>query len=529
MVRLLIACLVALPVLAQEAAKPAQPADSKAFMAAVALKEADKKLAALDQFIEDFPSSNRVEPARREIIAAAVKLKPADAVTRTRAMAKGLSSSSAAELHRFLAVELLDANQLLKEAERSAKTALKRLAEEDSAARARKDAEELKRPAPTEAQVRSRFASQRAQMQETLGRVLLARGNNGQAKKVFTAALRDNPTLSTAAMSLGDIQSKAGKPKEALNYYAQGMLARPSPESRARFSEAWKKVHGSVQGEPEFLDERYKAIFPNPLHATPYQKTAARSGRLVLAEVYTGAGCGPCVAADLAFEAALERYGRAELAVVMYHEHIPRPDPMSNADTVARWKFQAGRGVPTYAIDGIAPPGGGGPREYAGEVESRIRPMIEKGLETAPGASLTLSAANDGREVVARAGVSNVTKPSPDLVLHIALVEKELRYSGENGIRFHPMVVRSLSSFPLGEAKEKSETQTFNLAAVAAALNQHLVDFEKHDERHNKDGKFRFMEHLSSIDAADLAVVALVQDAKSKAILQAAWADAPRR
>ncbi|MBI5086401.1 MAG: hypothetical protein HZB13_17620 [Acidobacteria bacterium] len=527
--RILLACLVVLRALAQEAARPAPPPDAKAFTAALSLKEPDKKLAALDQFIKDFPSSNRLEAARREIIGAAVKMKPADGVARTRATAKGLPPSTAAELHRLLAAELATANQLPQEAERSAKTALKLFTYQDYSVQANREAEKSKRPALTDAQLRGRFAAQRSQMSATLGRILLASGKSGKAKKHFVEALRENPTLSTAAISMGDILSKSGKAKEGLDYYAQGMLARPSPESRARFAEAWKKLHGSQNGEQEFLDQRYKALFRNPLHAASYQKTAARTGRLALAEVYTGAGCGPCVAADLAFDAALERYGRGELAVVMYHEHIPRPDPLTNTDTVARWKFQAGRGVPTYAIDGVESPGGGGPREAAGEVEGRIRPMIERSLERAPDASLTLSATNDGREVVARAGVSNIAKPSPDLVLHIALVEKELRYSGENGIRFHPMVVRSLASFPLGEAKERAETQTFNLAAVAAALEQHLADFEKHDERHNKDGKFRFMEHMSSIDAGDLAVVAFVQNAKSKAILQAAWADAPRR
>lgn len=103
----------------------------------------------------------------------------------------------------------------------------------------------------------------------------------------------------------------------------------------------------------------------------------------------------------------------------------------------------------------------------------------------------------------------------------VLLLEKELRYSGENGIRFHPMVVRSIASFPLKGEKAKSETHAFDLADVAAGFRRtHIADFEKYDERHNKEGKFRFMEHKSTVDPADLAVVAFVQDGKTKAVLQ---------
>ncbi|MDP3526975.1 MAG: molybdopterin dinucleotide binding domain-containing protein, partial [Hoeflea sp.] len=73
----------------------------------------------------------------------------------------------------------------------------------------------------------------------------------------------------------------------------------------------------------------------------------------------------------------------------------------------------------------------------------------------------------------------------------------------ENGIRFHPMVVRSIASYPLKGEKAKSETHTFDLAAVASGLEKHLADFEKHDERHNKDGKFRFRPDWTGTPAAN--------------------------
>ncbi len=490
--------------------------DSKAFQSAFRLKDPQQKIVALDRFLIEYPSSNRAATARRELLVTAVKADPKDAVRRTKKLTKALAPADAAELNRLLAAELNSAKTLPKDSERAARKAVQQFTYETFAAGAKDDP-----------QLRARYSTQRSRMNETLAQSLLARGKTDQAKAVFLDALKDNPSLGPAALAVGDILDKEGKGTEALAYYAQGMLARGTPESRKKFSDAYLKVKGSTAGEQEFLDERYKALFTSPIHPEKYQKNGNRSARVVLGEVYTGAGCPPCLAADLAFDAVLERYGRSDVAVVMYHEHIPRPDPMSNTDTVARWKWQEGRGVPTYALDGAATTGGGTRADAAG-VEAKIRTAIEKQLEIAPLATLDLSAANDGRAVKASVSVAGVAKDSPDLVLNLLLVEKELRYSGENGIRFHPMVVRSIASYPLKGEKAKSETHTFDLATVESGLEKHIADFEKHDERHNKDGKFRFMESKSRIDAGHLAVVAFVQDAKTREVLQSVYTEASR-
>lgn len=488
--------------------------DAKAFQAAYKLKQPREKIAALDRFLAEYPSSDRAGSARRELIIAAVQANPKDAVRRTNAITKTLPAADAADLNRLLAAQLNGARKLPKEAERAARLAIQQFTYEAFAEQAKE-----------ETPLRARYDGQRARMNETLAQSLLAQGKRGQPKQIFLDALKYNPSLGAAALAVGDIFVKEGNGPQALAYYAQGMLARGTPEARKKFSDAYLKVKGSAAGQQEFLDERYRALFPNPIHSEKYQKSERRTARVVLAEVYTGAGCGPCLGADLSFDAVLERYARADVAVVMYHLHIPRVDPMSNADTVARWKWQDGRGVPTYAIDGDAT-SRGGTRDMAVHLEANIRKTIEKELEIAPSAALNLLVANDGRTVKAIATVTGVTLDSPDLVLNVLLVEKELRYSGENGIRFHPMVVRSVASFPLKAEKAKTGTHTFDLAAVEAGLEKHIAEFEKHDERDNEDGKFRFMEYKSQIDPADLAVVAFVQDVKTKVVLQSVYAEA---
>jgi tetratricopeptide (TPR) repeat protein len=374
-----------------------------------------------------------------------------------------------------------------------------------------------------------RYQIERAQLSETLAQVVLASGRTDEARGLFQDALRDNPSLSPAAMSLATLAESAGNASEALEFYAHALLAKPSQESRKRFSEAWSKVKGSTDGQQKWLDERYKLLFPSPLHPVKYAPTAKRTRRVVLGELYTGAGCPPCLAADLAFDSMLERYPRTDFVFVAYHQHIPRPDPMANPDTIARWKGFDGSGVPTFMIDGIVAGNGGGPRYMARPIEKQLVRQIDAQLETEPLAGLGLSARLDGSSLTASARIESLAVPPGDLVLTLVLVEKELTYSGENSCRFHPMVARAVANYPLRQSEPESLTHRFDLAAVEAALVKHIDDFEKHDERHNKDGNFRFAERKTALDANHLAVVAFVQDTKTRKVLQAAYSDPARR
>jgi len=535
--------LFAIPVLAQDSAPPPVPAkppaearpaaptppDRKAFSDARAQKEPAARVAALERFIEEFPGSSMAAIARREIVSAALAVDPNQAVARAKALMWNLDAADAAALNRHLAAELVREKKLLPEAEEAARTAVSTLTFDAFQTGARK------RPGPDRAadavdrQLRTRFRVEKAQLNETLGQVVLARGRTEEARGLFQEALRDNPSLSPAAQSLAALAEREGRTGEALEYLAHAMLAKPSPESRKRFGETWNKVKGSNDGQQEWLDARYRALFPSPLHPVKYTPSPKRTARVVLGELYTGAGCPPCLAADLAFDSMLERYGRGDFVFIAYHQHIPRPDPMANADTIARWKWIEGRGVPTYMIDGVPAGLGGGPRDAAPLIERDLAGHIDAQLETAPLAELKLSATLDAQALVAAAEVEGILQDARDLVLTLVLVEKELAYSGENSYRFHPMVARSIANFKLEGAKAKSVEHRFDIAAVQAELVKHIDAFEKHDERHNKDGNFRFPERKTAVDAGHLAVVAFVQDTKTRKVLQASYGDPIRQ
>ena len=64
-----------------------------------------------------------------------------------------------------------------------------------------------------------------------------------------------------------------------------------------------------------------------PFKPEPFAGRKAKSDRAVLVEVFTGAECPPCVAVDLAFDGLLKAYKPADVILLQYHVHIPRPRP----------------------------------------------------------------------------------------------------------------------------------------------------------------------------------------------------------
>jgi len=263
------------------------------------------------------------------------------------------------------------------------------------------------------------------------------------------------------------------------------------------------------------------------------------------------------VGASLAFKAGLEKYRRDEYILVSYHVHIPQPDPMVNPATLARQKFYGVNSSPSYYVDGEASGGGGSADGAKALFESRVDQMVVKHLEEPPEASLKLTAQPAGSTVKVKTTVSNVKSKSDKLRLHVALVEDLVRYSGENGLRFHDMVVRSMADAPAPTAAAKPEAAkadaakpadskvpavpektlgfalkpgqggtfeyTFDVQKATAEALAHLQDFETNTRK----GAYSFRQKKHEIDAGKLSVVAFVQDEATKKILQTVYLKVP--
>lgn len=486
---------------------PAPPAEIKAFNDAQKTSDPQKKLEALEKIVAEFPKSPYLRMVHQGIFDTLVENWP-DQEDKILAQAKEMIDSAPEPSRSFtcnsIAMKLVEAGILLDEAEQFASKGLTLL--EDEMAKT----------------LRQRRAGSLA----TLGQIYLKKGKIAEAEKSLKEAYEANSSLGSAAAGLAELAEKAGDYTAALDYLSAAALSGPmSSDRRKRLESVYRKTRNdSLDGLEEMLDAKYKKVFPNPVGVEHYQATSSRSDRVVLAEIFTGSGCPPCVAADLAFDAAMERFSRQDLAVVMYHLHIPRPDPMTNPSTEVRSKFYNVRGVPNFMIDGEADGMGGGSREGTKTVYDRIHPSIEKRLETPPGAQISLDAVLQGSMVEVKATVDKIQSDSADLKLQIALVEDLLRYSGENGVRFHPMVVRSLAGpdaggFALEAPKPTALEHTFDLAKITEELKAHLDDYEIN----GRQGKFTFSQKKHAIDSGNLSVVAFIQDEKSKQILQAAY------
>jgi thiol-disulfide isomerase/thioredoxin len=515
------------------------PPDTKAYLAANHINDPAEKIAALEKFKKDFPDSPMLTSANLGILSVlassmfsqTARIQQFAKTTLQAAKDKKEKGSVSVEI----AETLLTYNVLLKDAEKYAKDSVASMNQAEFIASQK--AQFAKRTAgaggdvkpPTGEELIKRFNRNRAARVGTLGRVEFKLGKIAVAQKLLDESWAADTDQPEVAAALGELAAGRGDDAKALDYLITARLGgEGSPSTIEALASVYGKTHnGSSAGLEDLLDAEYHKRFPNPLQLDAYRPTDKRSDRLVLAEVFTGAGCGPCVGADLAFEAAMERYSRKDLAVLMYHQHVPRPDPMSNPDTLARMKFYTVLGVPTYFIDGGVVSFNGADREDTKKVFEHIQPLIEKELETPAEEKIDVNASLNGNSVKVTAAVAAVNSESKDLKIQVLLVEKELKYSGENGIRYHPMAVRAMGGkdddgFPLAAGAPLSVEQVWDLDQVSAGLKAHLDEYEAKGHRGNA---FKFIEKKYQIDRGNLAIVVFVQDAKNKHVLQSAFVD----
>ena len=85
-----------------------------------------------------------------------------------------------------------------------------------------------------------------------------------------------------------------------------------------------------------------------------------KGNRVVLVELFTGAQCPPCVAADLAFDGLERTFTNKDVVLLQYHLHIPATDALTTPDSEARQDYYEFRGTPNIFFNGKSAAGGGG-------------------------------------------------------------------------------------------------------------------------------------------------------------------------
>jgi tetratricopeptide (TPR) repeat protein len=375
--------------------------------------------------------------------------------------------------------------------------------------------------------------------QQVLADLYIKKGDDAAAESLLKEIVKANATLGTALVPLARLEAKRGDNAAALDHFMTAALAGSlKPADEAAMKALWaKKNNGNEAGLDEALDKAYRDKFPNPVTPEKYAPTPARTNKLVLLEMFTGSGCPPCVASDLALDAVMVRYGD-HIASLVYHEHIPQPDPMVAANNNDRRLYYSVNGVPTFEIDGamVANPQGsnpgGGPRTNTAPVYASYTASIDKFLETPARAALTVSATGEGDQISATVNVTSLPADAKDLRLHIVLAEKELRFTGENGIRFHPMVVRATvgdkgAGLPI--TSTGTTKVTFSLNQIRDEVTKSLAaELEKRRKTEAPGSTPReYMAEgraYTAIDTSELVVVAFVQEGPYRAPKPAAAA-----
>jgi hypothetical protein len=439
---------------------------------------------------------------------------------------------------------LLDNNVLLPESRDLAQKAIECYRMEDGLARQRRLHEQRVEAAKrrnekdnepfSESDAVNYAESELGQRYSLLGQTQAHLGDDAGASASYASALKIHPDMQ-AYLGQSALKERAGDKQAALRLLFEAELTgRLKANDILHMKGLYLELHpGSSEAAMNAeLDAMYAQRFHNPVKFTPYELARRGSPRTVLAEFFTGAGCDPCMGPDLAFEAALERYPRRDLAVLIYHENAPYSDPLANPATKARSAYYGTHGTPHVFLDGEPVSLPEGLAIHAQESADQLFPAIDARLAAPAETRITTEASLDGGKIQVDVQV-DAAAAHDDRLLQIALVERQVSYSGENSLRIQQMVVRAMggnadsgAGFALPNNGKMNLRYTFDLAAIEAANLAYYgqIDADLKQRTHNLLSA-DYREKKAHVQSNRLAVVAFVQNAGTRHTEQASFVD----
>jgi tetratricopeptide (TPR) repeat protein len=470
----------------------------------------------------------------------------------------------------------------LPQADKWAKEAVEKITEPDYDKATVKMYEKFKAKPPKNADLHKDYEDTLAGVEASLADVYLHEGKMADAKDLLDKAYAQQPLDSDTNAVRGELALAQHNDAEALHDFERAELSGDlAARWRTKLADLYSAANGgSDSGMETAMDAEYKTMFPPPF--TPAKASVKPGGHTVLLELFTGSACPPCVGGDLAVDGLLDSYPSTDLVALSFDEHIPEPDPLANPDTAARADMYHSHSTPNYVLDGKLLNLYGQGREKSKDLYDPMTRMVTAEAELPTSVQLKLSAARsadgqveahatvttgtetelakqivfppepkpeqkpgapkDGKvtpqkkdtkksdkTVIAKPAVAAVAPPAaapatPDLALNFALVEDDIRYSGENGIRFHRYVVRSLAKpadggFPVPPGKSETLEAAFDPAAISAKLKTYLDGYAKDNDRF---GPITFLSTDTAMQPSHLYVAAWVQDRKTHRVLDAA-------
>ncbi|MEX0728331.1 MAG: hypothetical protein WD065_18820 [Planctomycetaceae bacterium] len=334
-----------------------------------------------------------------------------------------------------------------------------------------------------------------------------------------------NPFDPNLTFSLAKQMEKMERTDEAIELYAE-LASLPMLENFLQIDPAkqqampsqtleklWTEKHGNTDGLSGYLDE----VYAKRIHSFVKEPvdSALNGNRVQLVELFTGAECPPCVAADVATGGVEATFAPSDLLVIRYHQHIPGPDPMSNEESEARFAYYPLQGTPSVLLDGAGVEGVGGYLPQTLGAYNRLKKQIEDKLGEGSDVNIELQASGTAPEYTVTAKIGGLPDDADDLRLRIVLAEKEVHFVAGNGVRLHEMVVRTMLGGAKGiavSADQPEVKETVNVDELKTRLSNYLKAFEE-----GQDVEFP----QKPLDLNRLQVVAFVQNDKTKEVLQA--------
>ncbi|WP_339732402.1 hypothetical protein [uncultured Gimesia sp.] len=265
-------------------------------------------------------------------------------------------------------------------------------------------------------------------------------------------------------------------------------VSKQSPETvkyehpRDTLTALWKKKHGSTEGLDEYLTKSFKRFLEGYVSKEAKAVDLKKGNRVSLIELFTGASCPPCVAADLATGVIEASFPESKVIVLRYHQHIPAPDPLTNTDSEARFILYNHRGTPSTNLNGQMIPGVAGGIEQVDSSYQQILEALIPALSENTDVKIDLSAAAKDGKLDLQVNVTGTEKIKEPLRLVAVLAEDELNFQAPNGINVHDMIVRSMLSEPTGFPAvdgKLSLTKSVPLSDFKGRLTDYLSAFEE--------------------------------------------------
>ena len=323
-------------------------------------------------------------------------------------------------------------------------------------------------------------------------------------------------------ITLGKCFEKKNDLKNALNAYVSGLYAFEAPNVKAAALSILPKLNLNDTDLTNLVDKKQKEL----TSFKPEKIKFKNNGKVLLAELFTGAECGPCQSADVAYDNLAECLPRTSLAILEYHLHIPGPDPMTNPDTWSRYMFYgANFGTPTAIIEGKELITGGGPRFLASNRFNLYKYALSKYAPVKSTASFSGTAKLNGDIINVLLKVKGKITDSND-VIHVALIEKTVNYTGSNTIDKHRFVVRNLMFGGNGtSAASPIISGIFDVKTIETGLKNYLDDPTKHPSWRPGFGAPSWRERPDKLDRKNLAVVAWIQNSVTREIVNSYFID----